>query len=107
MTDGTDDDQLQALAEVGRDLLSFELERSADDLQYEFRKASKKARNGDRITEDDARRLADAMEGADMFVDAFYDACPEDDRLPAIEDLVSVEELQEITARRPVGDAGE
>jgi hypothetical protein len=102
MTDDPDDDQLRAFAEVGRDLLSFELETAADDLHYEFRKASKKARNTDRITEDDARRLAGAMERADMFVDAFYDACPEADRPPAVEDLVSAEELQEITARSPI-----
>jgi hypothetical protein len=42
------------------------------------------------------------MERADMFVDAFYDACPEADRPPAVEDLVSAEELQEITARSPI-----
>ncbi|WP_323677588.1 hypothetical protein [Halorubellus sp. PRR65] len=102
MTDDSDDDQLRAFAEVGRDLLSFELETMADELYYELRKASTKARNVDRITEADARRLAHAMERADMFVDAFYDACPEADRPPAIEDLVSTEELQEITARSPV-----
>ncbi|ELY77238.1 hypothetical protein [Natrinema gari] len=107
MTDDPDNDQVRAFAEVGRDLLSFELETAADDLYYEFRKASKKARNADRITETDARRLAHAMERADMFVDAFYDVCPEADRPPTIEDLVSVEELQQITARSPVDDSDE
>ncbi|AFO59243.1 MULTISPECIES: hypothetical protein [unclassified Natrinema] len=104
MADDSDDDQIQALAGVGRDLLSFELEAAAANLYYEFQKASKKARNADRITEADAQRLAHAIERADMFVDGLYDACPEADRPPAVEDLLSGEELQEITARNPVPD---
>lgn len=54
MTNDCDDDHLCAFAEVGRDLLSFELERSADDLEYEFSRALKKARNDDHIIESDA-----------------------------------------------------
>ena len=99
MSETVADDQEQAFAAVGRDLLSYELETIADELHVEFTRAARKARKADEITESDARQLADAIERADSFVDSFYQVCPDAERPPEIANLLSTEELQEITER--------
>lgn len=93
------DEQRRAFAAVGRELLAFELQTAADDLHVEFNRAARKAQEADRITEDDAHQLLDAIERAGRFVDSFYDACPEADRPPAVEDVLSEDELQSVFER--------
>jgi len=102
MSEAVTDDQQEAFAEVGRDLLSYELETLADELHVEFTRAAQKACDADEITESDARQLANAIERADSFVDSFYQACPDAERSPEIAELLSPEEMQEITEEKAV-----
>lgn len=101
MTDA-DTAQRNAFAAVGRDLLSYELEAVGGDVYRECNRASRKIRDGDRITEQDVRQFADVINRADMLVDAFYDACPEAERPPKTDDMLTVGELLEITERNAV-----
>jgi len=100
-------EQDEAWADVGRSVLSYQFEQLGDELQVEFSKAARKAKNEDTIEAGDVRRLYKTLANARSMVDELA-KIPEDfERARGLEEVLPPDQIQEILEQIEEGTSDE